>query len=136
MDDAREEAKKSIEEMYDAEREAEKARLEAAAAKATLEAVRKTKEMESFAKKEAKIARKEARIARKEARKKARAAKRALQDSLLGTGPKSYLTMAFGQPIIVGQMLKTILLDQTLTLDLVEKTCMKYLVIKLIWVLK
>ena len=106
MNDAREEAKKSIEEMYDAEREAEKVRLEAAAAKATLEAVRKTKEMESFAKKEAKIARKEARIARKEARKKARAAKRALQDSLLGTGPKSYLTMAFGQPIIVGQMLK------------------------------
>ncbi|MFL2983329.1 MAG: cell envelope integrity protein TolA [Candidatus Neomarinimicrobiota bacterium] len=106
MDDAREEAQKAIEEMYDAEREAERARLEVAAAKATLEAVRKTKEMEAFAKKEAKIARKEAKIARKEARKKARAAKRTLQDSLLGTGPKSYLNVAFGQPIFVGRMLE------------------------------
>ena len=106
MEEAKLDAQKAIENMYDAEREAERARLEAAAATATLDAVRKTKDVESFAQQEAKLAKKEAKLARKEARKKARDTKRALQDSILGSGPKSYLNLSYGQPIIVEETLK------------------------------
>jgi len=106
MEEAKLDAQKAIENMYDAEREAERARLEAAAATATLDAVRKTKDVESYAQEEAKLAKKEAKLARKEARKKARDTKRALQDSILGSGPKSYLNLSYGQPIIVEETLK------------------------------
>ena len=99
MDEAKKEAQKAIEEMFDAEREAERARLEAASATATLDAVQKTLEVEVFAKNEAKEAKKEAKEARKRARKKAREAKRVMQDSLFGIGPKSYVTFAYSQPI-------------------------------------
>jgi len=105
MEEAKIDAQKAIENMYDAEREAARARLEAAAATATLDAVRKTKDVESYAQEEAKLAKKEARRLRKEARKKARQAKRAVQDSLLGTGPKSYLNLSYAQPIIIEQTL-------------------------------
>jgi len=105
MEEAKIDAQKAIENMYDAEREAERARLEAAAATATLGAVRKTKDVEIYAQDEAKIAKKEAKRLRKEARKKAREAKRAVQDSLLGTGPKSYLNLSYAQPIIIEQTL-------------------------------
>ena len=106
MDKAKIDAQKAIEEMYNAEREAESARLEAAAATATLEAIRKAKEIETYAKKEAKRERKEAKRERKEARKKAREAKRALQDSLLGTGPQSFLTLSYGQPVLIEKTLE------------------------------
>ena len=99
MDEAKKEAQNAIEEMFDAEREAERARLEAASATATLDAVQKTLEVEEFAKKEAKEAKKEAKEADKRAKKKAREAKRVLQDSLVGIGPKSYVTFAYSQPI-------------------------------------
>ena len=106
MDEAKIDAQKAIENMYDAEREAERARLEAASATATLDAVRKTKEVETFAQQQAKLAKKEAKRLRKEARKRARDAKRAVQDSLLGSGPKSYLNLSFSQPIIVEKTLE------------------------------
>ena len=106
MDEAKVDAQKAIENMYDAEREAEQARLEAASATATLGAVRKTKEVETFAQQQAKLAKKEAKRLRKEARKKARDAKRAVQDSLLGSGPKSYLNLSFSQPLIVEKTLE------------------------------
>jgi len=106
MDEAKVDAQKAIENMYDAEREAERARLEAASATATLGAVRKTKEVETFAQQQAKLAKKEAKRLRKEARKRARDAKRAVQDSLLGSGPKSYLNLSFSQPIIVEKTLE------------------------------
>lgn len=106
MEEARQDAQKAIERMYDAEREAERARLEAAAAITTLDAVRKTKDVEDYAQEEAKIAKKEAKQERKEARKKARQLKRALQDSLLGSGPKSFLTLAYGQPLVIEKTLK------------------------------
>ena len=106
MDDAREEAQKAIENMYNAEREAERARLEVAAATATLDAVQKTKDVEDYAQDQAKEAKRQAKLERKEARKKARELKRALQDSLLGSGPKSFLTLASGQPVIVERTLK------------------------------
>ena len=106
MDEAKADAQKAIENMYDAEREAERARLEAASATATLGAVRKTKEVETFAQQQAKLAKKEAKRLRKEARKRARDAKRAVQDSLLGSGPKSYLNLSFSQPIIVEKTLE------------------------------
>ena len=105
MVQAREDAQKAIKDMYDAEREAEEARLESAAAIATLGAITKTKDVEDYAKDEAKKQKKEARLAAKEARKLARDTKRALQDSLLGTGPKSFLTLAYGQPIFVDELL-------------------------------
>ena len=106
MDEAKIDAQKAIENMYDAEREAERARLEAASATATLDAVRKTKEVETFAQQQAKLAKKEAKRLRKEARKRARDAKRAVQDSLLGSGPKSYLNLSFSQPVIVEKTLE------------------------------
>ena len=106
MDEAKIDAQKAIENMYDAEREAERARLEAASATATLDAVRKTKEVETFAQQQAKLAKKEAKRLRKEARKRARDAKRAVQDSLLGLGPKSYLNLSFSQPVIVEKTLE------------------------------
>jgi Membrane-fusion protein len=106
MDDAREEAQKAIENMYNAEREAERARLEVAAATATLDAVQKTKDVEDYAQDQAKEAKRQAKLERKEARKKARELKRALQDSLFGSGPKSFLTLASGQPVIVERTLK------------------------------
>ena len=106
MDEAKADAQKAIENMYDAEREAERARLEAASATATLGAVRKTKEVETFAQQQAKLAKKEAKRLRREARKRARDAKRAVQDSLLGSGPKSYLNLSFSQPIIVEKTLE------------------------------
>ena len=106
MDEAKVDAQKAIENLYDAEREAERARLEAASAIATLDALKKTKDIETFAQKQAKLAKKEAKRLRKEARKKARDAKRALQDSLLGSGPKSYLNLSFSQPIIVEKTLE------------------------------
>ena len=106
MDEAKVDAQKAIENMYDAEREAERARLEAASATATLDAVRKTKEVETFAQQQAKLAKKEAKRLRKEARKRARDAKRAVQDSLLGSGPKSYLNLSFSQPVIVEKTLE------------------------------
>ena len=106
MDEAQVDAQKAIENMYDAEREAERARLEAASATATLDALKKTKDIETFAQQQAKLAKKEAKRLRKEARKKARDAKRALQDSLLGSGPKSYLHLSFSQPIIVEKTLE------------------------------
>ena len=106
MDEAKIDAQKAIENMYDAEREAERARLEAASATATLGAVRKTKEVETFAQQQAKLAKKEAKRLRKEARKRARDAKRAVQDSLLGSGPKSYLNLSFSQPVIVEKTLE------------------------------
>ena len=49
---------------------------------------------------------KEAKQARKEARRLARETKRAVQDSILGSGPKSFLTIAYGQPILVESTLK------------------------------
>ena len=52
MEEAKIDAQKAIENMYDAEREAARARLEAAAATATLDAVRKTKDVESYAQEE------------------------------------------------------------------------------------
>ena len=106
MDEAKVDAQKAIENMYDAEREAERARLEAASATATLDAVRKTKEVETFEQQQAKLAKKEAKRLRKEARKRARDAKRAVQDSLLGSGPKSYLNLSFSQPVIVEKTLE------------------------------
>ncbi len=106
MEIAQKEAEEAIKDIYDAEREAERARLEAAAATATLDAVRKTKDVEVFAQDEAKRAKKEAKRLRKEARKKARDTKRAVQDSLLGTGPKSFLTLSYGQPFIIEETLK------------------------------
>ena len=106
MDEAKVDAQKAIENMYDAEREAERARLEAASATATLGAVRKTKEVETFAQQQAKLAKKEAKRLRREARKRARDAKRAVQDSLLGSGPKSYLNLSFSQSIIVEKTLE------------------------------
>ena len=106
MDEAQVDAQKAIENMYDAEREAERARLEAASATATLDALKKTKDIETFAQQQAKLAKKEAKRLRKEARKKARDAKRAVQDSLLGSGPKSYLNLSFSQPIIVEKTLE------------------------------
>ena len=106
MDEAKIDAQKAIENMYDAEREAERARLEAASATATLDAVRKTKEVETFAQQQAKLAKKEAKRLRREARKRARDAKRAVQDSLLGSGPKSYLNLSFSQPVIVEKTLE------------------------------
>ena len=106
MDEAKIDAQKAIENMYDAEREAERARLEAASATATLDAVRKTKEVETFAQQQAKLAKKEAKRLRKEARKRARDAKRAVQDSQLGSGPKSYLNLTLSQPIIVEKTLE------------------------------
>ena len=106
MDEAKVDAQKAIENMYDAEREAERARLEAASATATLGAVRKTKEVETFAQQQAKLAKKEAKRLRKEARKRARDAKRAVQDSLLGSGSKSYLNLSFSQPIFVEKTLE------------------------------
>jgi len=106
MEEARKDAQKAIETMYDAEREAERARLEAAAAVATLDAIRKTKDVEDYAQEEAKKTKKEAKQARKEARRLARETKRAVQDSILGSGPKSFLTIAYGQPILVESTLK------------------------------
>lgn len=106
MDEAKLDAQKAIENMYDAEREAERARLEAASATATLGAVRKTKDIETFAQQQAKLAKKEAKKLRKEARKRARDAKRAVQDSLLGSGPKSYLNLSYSQPIIIEKTLE------------------------------
>ena len=106
MEEAKLDAQKAIENMYDAEREAERARLEAAAATATLDAVRKTKDVETFAQQEAKLAKKEAKRLRKEARKKARDTKRAVQDSILGTGPKSYFNISYSQPIIIEKTLE------------------------------
>ena len=106
MEEAKLDAQKAIENMYDAEREAERARLEAAAATATLDAVRKTKDVETFAQQEAKLAKKEAKRLRKEARKKARDTKRAVQDSILGTGPKSYYNISYSQPIIIEKTLE------------------------------
>ena len=106
MDEAKIDAQKAIENMYDAEREAERARLEAAAATATLDAVRKIKDVESFAQQEAKLAKKEAKRLRKEARKKARDTKRAVQDSILGTGAKSYLNISYSQPIMIEETLE------------------------------
>ena len=106
MEEAQKEAEQAIKDIYDAEREAERARLEAAAATATLDAVKKTKDVEVYAQDEAKKAKKEAKRLRKEARKKARDAKRAVQDSLFGTGPKSFLTLSYGQPIIIEKTLE------------------------------
>jgi hypothetical protein len=106
MDKAKKEAQKAIEKMYDAEREAEIARLEAAAAMATLGAIEKTKEVEDFAKKEAKTEKKKAKEERKKARKLARATKRALQDSVLGSSPKSFLTFSYGQPLLIEKTLE------------------------------
>ncbi len=106
MEKAKIEAQKAVEQLYDAEREAERARLEAASATATLDAIKKTKDIEDYAQDQAKEAKKEAKLARKEARKKARDAKRALQDSVLGTGPKSYLTLGYGQPFLIEETLE------------------------------
>ena len=106
MDEAKEEAQKAIEKMYDAEREAEQARLEAAAAKATLSAIEKTRDVEDFAKDERKAAKKAAKLARKKARKEARAAKIALQDSLLGTAPRTFLTLSYGWPVFLEKALE------------------------------
>ena len=105
MEKAREDAQKAIKNMYDAERDAEEARLESSAAIATLGAITKTKDVEDYAKDEAKKLKKEAKLTVKEARRLARDTKRALQDSLLGTGPKSFLTLAYSQPIFVDQLL-------------------------------
>ena len=106
MEEARKDAQKAIQDMYDAEREAERARVEAAAAIATLDAVQKTKDVEDYAQNEAKLAKKKAKLERKEARRKARDTKRAVQDSLLGTGPKSFLTLSYAQPILIEQTLE------------------------------
>mgnify|MGYP001402176265 CR=1 FL=1 len=106
MDQAKEEAQKAIEKMFDADREAEMARLEAAAAKATLGAIEKTRDVEDFAKEELKAARKAAKLERKQARKEARAAKIALQDSLLGTDTRTFLTASYGWPVLIEQTLE------------------------------
>ncbi len=106
MEEAKAEAQNAIDLMYDAEREAELARLEAASAKATLDAIQKTRAVEDFAKEERRAARKEARKARRLARKEARAAKAALQDSLLGVERKTFLTVAYGWPLLVEETLK------------------------------
>ena len=106
MDQAKEEAQKAIDKMFDAEREAELARLEAAAAKATLGAIEKTRDIENFAKDELKAARKAAKLERKQARREARAAKIALQDSLLGTDTRTFLTASYGWPVLIEQTLE------------------------------
>ena len=106
MDKAKKEAQRAIEKMFDAEREAEMARLEAAAAKATLGAIEKTRDVEDFAKNELKVARKAAKLERKQARKEARAAKIALQDSLLGTDTRTFLTASYGWPVLIEQTLE------------------------------
>jgi len=106
MEEAKAEAQNAIDLMYDAEREAELARLEAASAKATLDAIQKTRAVEDFAKEERKAARKEARKARRLAKKEARVARAALQDSLLGIERKTFLTFAYGWPILIDQNLK------------------------------
>ena len=69
MDEAKIDAQKAIENMYDAEREAERARLEAASATATLGAVRKTKEVETLRNNKLNWQKRSKRL-RKEARKK------------------------------------------------------------------
>ena len=106
MNEAKDKAQKAIEKMYDAERDAELARLEAAAATATLGAIEKTKEVEDYARKEAKSEKKKAKDDRKEARKLVRQAKIALQDSILGSTPKSFLTLSYGQPFFVEKTLE------------------------------
>ena len=105
MDEAKNNAQKAIEQMYDAEREAELARLEAAAATATLGAIKKTKEVEDYAKNEAKVEKQKAKEEKKQARKLAREAKIALQDSILGSSPKSFLTLSYGQPFFIEKTL-------------------------------
>tara|TARA_Y100001970_G_C14237571_1_gene862814 strand:+ start:1344 stop:3137 length:1794 start_codon:yes stop_codon:yes gene_type:complete len=106
MEEAKVEAQNAIDLMYDAEREAELARLEAASAKATLDAIQKTRAVEDYAKEERRAARKDARKARRLARKEARAARAALQDSLLGVERKTFLTAAYGWPILVEETLQ------------------------------
>ena len=105
MDEAKNNAQKAIEQMYDAEREAELARLEAAAATATLGAIEKTKEVEDYAKTQAKGEKEKAKEEKNLAKKLAREAKIALQDSILGSSPKSFLTLSYGQPFFVEKTL-------------------------------
>ena len=126
MDEAQVDAQKAIENMYDAEREAERARLEAASATATLDALKKTKDIETFAQQQAKLAKKEAKRLRKEARKRARDAKRAVQDSLLGSGPKSYLNLSFSQPIIVEKTLENYIAGLSYSFGLGRKNMFRF----------